>query len=443
MLVGRTTTSCSAFALIALLLTAAVSHADGSSKVVSPKFPIALAWTVDLKAGVGVPPVSDTARAYVALRSGYVVAYDLGEGQEVWRIARDSMSRMAVGDGLLFISAGDTIEALRGEDHATVWTLPRVTTTAPLVAVDDWLIAVTDSEILAIASKDGRIIWHRPAGGIKIAPAVDEDMVYAGADDGTVLALKLGTGEKEWDAFVQDGVTAIAAFRGIVYAGGGDKLFYCFKHGKRDWFRSIGSIVDGRIAVDDEHVYFSARNNVVYGLDRSNGNQRWSAAIRSRPIDGVSEAGLIVFVPLATHELPMLFSGNGRASGTLDLPGGVVQGVAPDVHDTPAGVRIVIVTGGLNNNWQLSLFRTGAEPALVPFADFLPDAGADLLTDPALQPIGRVLGSLVLGDPPLVPIDAMGFPVVLRDPPLEPLTTLPGLQLRPLSPQLPSRREGS
>jgi len=66
-----------------------------------------------------------------------------------------------------------------------------------------------------------------------------------------------------------------------------------------------------------------------------------------------------------------------------------------------------------------------------------------LLTDPALQPIGMVLSGLVLGDPPLMPLDAVGFPIVLEDPPLEPLTTLPGLQLRPLSSQLPARRGGS
>jgi hypothetical protein len=425
-------------------VTNAGARAAELDKVVSPKFPIAQVWNVDLDTDqVAVSPVSDDARVYLALRSGHLSAHDLTDGHEVWRIDKDITSPMAVAGGLLFISAGNAIEALRGADHASAWTLPRITTTAPLVAVDDWLIAVTDTEVLAIAAKDGRIVWRTPAGGVRLAPAVDEDRVFLGANDGRVLALALKTGEVEWDTFVENGVTAIAARHQVVYAGGGDKNFYSLRNGKDARpVRRVGAIVTEHIAIDDEHVYFSAKDNVVRALDLGNGNQRWQESMRTRPLD-LMQAGHIVFVPIATHELPMLFAGNGKTSGTLNLPGDGVPGVSPDIRETANGVRILIVTGGLTNRWQLTLFKTTTEPALVPLAEFLPDAGADLLTDPALQPIGAVLGRIVLGDPPLLPVELMGFPIVLQDPPLEPLTTLPGLQLRPLSPLLPSRRGGS
>jgi hypothetical protein len=401
-------------------------------------------WTSDLEAVVAVSPVSDDARAYVALRSGKLVAFDLAGGHEVWRIDKEITLPMAAAGGLVFISAGNAIEALRGGDHASVWTLPRIATTAPLVAVNDWLIAVTESEVLAIAPKDGRVVWRKPAGGVTLAPSVTEDRVYLGANDGRLLALALATGEEAWETFVPEGVTAIAAHRDLVYAGGGDKYFYSYRDGKSAHPRfRVGAAVIGRIAIDDEHVYFTARDNVIRALDFGNENQRWHQGMRSRPFDGVVQAGHIVFVPLTAHELPMLFAGNGRQSGVLGLPGDIVQGITPDIQEVPAGVRLVVVTGGLNNQWQLSLFATTTEPALVPIASFLTDAGAYLLTDPALQTIGKALGSLVLGDPPLVPVEMMGFPIVLQDPPLEPLTTLPGLQLRPLSLRLPSRREGS
>ena len=68
--------------------------------------------------------------------------------------------------------------------------------------------------------------------------------------------------------------------------------------------------------------------------------------------------------------------------------------------------------------------------------------GVPFLTDPVLEPIGRVLGTLLLGDPMLRPLSSIGWPLILQDPPLEPLTTLPGLQLRPLSPVLPTRGGG-
>ena len=56
--------------------------------------------------------------------------------------------------------------------------------------------------------------------------------------------------------------------------------------------------------------------------------------------------------------------------------------------------------------------------------------------------MGRVVPWLILGDPVLNPAQRLEWPVVLRDPPLEPLTTIPGAQLRPLSPVLPVRRGG-
>ena len=68
--------------------------------------------------------------------------------------------------------------------------------------------------------------------------------------------------------------------------------------------------------------------------------------------------------------------------------------------------------------------------------------GVPFLTDPVLAPLGLVLPWLVLTDPVLQPFSAIEWPVVLRDPPLVPLTTLPGIQLRPLSPVLPAHRGG-
>jgi hypothetical protein len=414
-------------------------------RLVPPKIPIANVWTKDLDDGVAVPPVMDGARAYLALRSGHLVARDLGDGHELWRIDRTITSPMAVAGDVLIVSAGNAVEALRGSDHKTLWKASQITTVAPLVAAGEWVIAVTDAEAIVFNAATGAIAWRKPAGGISLPPVIDGDRVVLGANDGKVTALSLDTGETAWETFVEDGVTALAAHGGLAYVGGGDKRLYCLKNGKLAWpVWRVGSIVIGNIAVDDEHVYYTARDNVVRGVDRVNGNQRWQQPVRNRPYSGVIEAGHVVFVPLGNqHALPMLFAGDGRPSGTITLPGDALHDLPPAIQESSAGVKIVVVTGGLTNQWQLSLYATTGEPALVPLAEFLPDTGAYLLTDPVLEPIGKVLGSFVVSDPPLLPVSVFGFPVQLLDPPLEPLTTLPGLQLRSLSPQLPSRHGSS
>jgi outer membrane protein assembly factor BamB len=415
-------------------------------RVVPPKLPIAEVWTQSLDDGVAVPPVMDGARAYLALRSGHLVARDLTDGKELWKIDRTITSPMAVAGDVLIVSAGNAVEALRGSDHKTLWKASQITTAAPLVAAGERVVVVTDAEAIVFNAATGAIAWRKPAGGISLPPVIDGDRVVLGANDGKVTALALDTGQTAWESFVvEDGVTALGAHAGLVYAGGGDKRFYCLKDGKLGWpVWRVGSVVIGNIAVDDQHVYYAARDNVVRGVDRLNGNQRWQQPVRNRPFSGVIEAGHIVFVPLGNqHTLPMLFAGDGRPSGTITLPREALADLPPAIQESSAGVKIVAVTAGLTNQWQLSLYATTGEPALVPLAEFLPDAGAYLLTDPVLEPIGKVLGSFVVTDPPLLPLSVFGFPIQLLDPPLEPLTTLPGLQMRSLSPQLPSRRGSS
>jgi hypothetical protein len=399
---------------------------------------------VDLGGAASAAPASDEARVYVALKSAHFTARDVKDGHEIWRIPKDVTVAPVADGGLVFVAAGEAIEALRGADGANSWIVPRIKVMAPLTAAAGWLFAVTDTELLAIHGGDGRVMWRHAAGGVRLPPAVDGDRVYLGANDGRILALNVESGEMAWEKYVPGGVTAIAAHRGLVYAGAGDKAFYCLegRNGAARWTSRVGAIVTGRISVDDERVYFGALDNVVRGLDRSNGNQRWKHPLKRRPIAGVYAAGHVVFVPAGASELTMLYDANGQPSGSLALPGEMTPDLPPEVRETAAGLQIFAVTGGLSNVWQLTFIGPAGEPPLAPFAGMETMPGPAYLTDPVLQPIGRVLGTLILGDPFAQPMSAIGWPVILLDPPLQPLVTLPGLQLRPLSPALPARRGG-
>jgi hypothetical protein len=309
----------------------------------------------------------------------------------------------------------------------------------------DLLLVVTDTDVVAITAASGQVRWRHPAGGVQLPPAVDEDQVYLGANDGRVLALKRADGAEVWEQFVDGGVTAIGAGLGRVYVGAGDKYFYCLKSDRKrdpEWRYHIGATAIGRVAIDDEHAYFTARDNTARGLDRRSGNQRWNEPLRDRPTEGPHVIGQVVFVPLAHTDLPMLYARNGRASGKLASPGDAPPNPAFAFVDSPEGATIYAVSGSLANEWHLTKFARAGEAALLPFAALTPLPGLPYLTDPILKPAGNVLQTLLLGDPLLLPFPDIGFPIVLRDPPLLPLTVLPGLQLRPLSPVLPARRGG-
>jgi outer membrane protein assembly factor BamB len=440
-----TTISCRAFAVTAIVTAVLAPRTFAADRQPLPGLPLAQWWSVQLDGPVSAGPVSDGPRIYLALASGQLTARDAADGHEIWRHNRSVAAPMVTDGETLFVASGDAIEALQGSTGKTLWTLPRTTPVAPLAAESGWVIATTESDLLAIKASNGEVVWKRAAGGVRLAPAFDGDRLYTGAEDGRVLALNLKDGSVAWEQFLPLGVTAMGAYRGRVYAGAGNKRFYCLdaRKGEMKWNFAIGAQAIGRVTVDDDHVYVAALNNVVWALDRQNGNQRWQRPSRQRPSFGVRIAGHVVFVPAVTAtDLAMVYAHDGRASGSLNLPGEAPPNLAPSIRETPQGVIVYMVSGTVANEWMLSKFAPAGEAALIPIAQLDTMPGVPYLTDPALQPIGNVLGTVLLGDPRLLPFSDVGWPIVLRDPPLVPLTTLPGVQLRPLSPVVPVRRAG-
>jgi outer membrane protein assembly factor BamB len=437
---------------MALLIVLAAAPARARSgdadadRLRAPKLPLAQWWSVPLEGPVGAGPVSDGSQVYVAFKSGDLAAHDGGDGHELWRTKKIVSAGMAASHDLLFVAAGDAVEALRAANGASAWVVPRVTAVAPLLLDRDLLFVVTETDVIAVNAATGEVRWRHPAGGVELQPAIDGDHVYVGANDGRVLALQRADGALLWEQFVPLGVSAIGAGGGRVYVGAGNKYLYCLDGSKRRdpiWIYHVGALPVGDVAVDDERVYFAAKDNTARGLDRRSGNQRWTEGLRERPTAGVAISGHVVFVAAAANQLLMLYDRNGRASGTLTFPGDQPPFLAPSVTDSPSGALVFVVTGSLANEWHLTKFAPAAEAALLPFTALDPLPGLPYLTDPVLKPLGTVLQTLLMGDPPLRPLAEMDFPVVLRDPPLVPLTVLPGLQLRPLSPVLPARRGAS
>lgn len=439
-----TTISCRAFALSLGLIACFTGRSEGADKPPPPRLPLASFWSVDLKGVVSAPPTSEGERVFIALTSAELTARSAADGRELWRIEKNVTAPMAVDAGLLFVAAAESVEALRVADGGTAWIAPRITTVAPLVARAGWVIAVTETEIVAMRAADGQVAWRHATTGVRLPPDIDGDYLYTGANDGGIVALTLSSGAEVWQEFVPGGVTAIAARGGRVYVGAGDKRFYCLdgRGGARKWSFPVGAPVTGRVAVDDERVYFAALNNVVYALDRSSGNQRWTSAVNRRPFAGVTVLGHVVFVPAVAPRLIVLYDADGKSSGEIPLPGEIQRDLGPDIRETPEGPRVFAVTGGLANDWQLTCLAPADEAAIVPVSAWSVLPGVPFLTDPELGPLGTVLGELLLGDPPLLPMSQMGWPVALQDPPLQPVMTLPGVQLRPLLPELPIRRGG-
>jgi outer membrane protein assembly factor BamB len=366
--------------------------------------PLAARWTVDL-GGPPVPramPVVDEERIFVALRSGHVVARSLVDGAERWRKDLPTEQPIALDEGVVLVTSRDAIHALRAADGATMWETPLAKITAPLVARAGWLIVLAEQRVLAFRSRDGRLIWQREIGRSTEPPAIDGDRVYVSLDDGRIVAVDVTTGAAIWESTLGGIPGPPRAGADRVYAGASDRLFYCLKaqNGEIDWPKRIGAAIVGSAAIDADHVYFLALDNVVRALDRSNGNQRWQHAYPRRASTGPAIGGKYVFVASSSSPDIWMWTTDGRRAGSLALP--AAPAVPPAVVERGAErLDVVAVTGNLAGQWQLTLLASAGEPPLVPF-----------------------------NEPPGVALNLEGR-YVPAEPPLVPLTGLPGIVLQP------------
>ncbi len=175
-------------------------------------------WSTGTKGGddvlrLGLQPVVQGERVYVAGHGGDVRALELATGRDIWRASLDLdlSGGPAVGEGIVVVgSSGGELVALDAETGAKRW---QVSTggevlTAPTVAGGIVVVRTVDGRLRGLKVADGVEAWNyeQPVPRLTLrgngAPVVDGDMVFAGLDNGKVVALSLATGELLWTTTV-------------------------------------------------------------------------------------------------------------------------------------------------------------------------------------------------------------------------------------------------
>ncbi len=314
----------------------------------------------------GAAPVTDDRHVYVALRSGQIVARDLSDGHERWHKEVAAAHPLAADAGILFVATEDSIHALRAEDGAVAWEAPAAIA-APLVAHGGWLIAIVKDKVLAFRATDGNRVWERTIGISTERPAIEGDRLYLSLDEGGIVALRITNGDVLWERFLGGTAQAPYATPQRVYAGASDRLFYSLKaaNGEIDWKWRVGSELQGTAAADDSHVYIAALDNVLRAYDRGNGNLRWQHALKRRPATGPFVVGSALLIASASSPEIWAWTADGKPAGAIATP--AEPAVAPEFVDRgEEGAFVFVVTGGLTNQWRLTLLATAGDPPLQP-----------------------------------------------------------------------------
>ncbi len=386
----RTTTCCSAVALILLIVLTSL-HAQAPAIAPLSLFPVRGLWVLPLNSALSAPPGFAGARGYFPIDGGRLAAYDLAAGTLLWIVETATASAPIAGDGLVFLAEPGAIVARHDSSGALAWRTPVPGPLAtPLVWESGWIVATELSgSTLAFRAADGELVWRRDLGSTAQArPTVSGDRVHVSLEDARVVVLKLESGEPVWERRLGGPPSDILVSGERVYVGSRDNFLYSLRtlDGSVDWRWKTGADVTGLPVADNRRIYFVSLDNVLRALDRRSGSQVWKRTLPLRPRSGPLMTSDALLVAGLTPGVRAFQIANGAPAA--DVP--TTQDVAAPPHIAPGAVGpiLIIVTRDLIKGTTVYAFTRQVEPAMAPVAP-LPNPIPVVATAPAAAPPAR------------------------------------------------------
>lgn len=355
----------STFSLLLLAAGAGVAQSPDRREP-STLLPLEPLWTAVLPASPAAAPLHQDGQVFLPLRDGKVVAVDALEGTTVWEVMQEVVGQPAIGGGRLYVSTGSSLRALETDTGEAVWEVAIDTPlSAPLVWNNGWLIAAVERQgLMALQAATGETIWRRALGGTAhVRPALAADRMYVSLDNGGLLALSLRSGELIWEQQLDGPPTEVLPLDDL-FVGAADNHFYRLSRvdGAIKWRWRTGGDIIGRAAVDEQRVYFSSLDNVVWALDRVSGNQHWKQSLVARPTAGPEHADDLLVLAGLGLTLSFHDPEDGMLYGRVQAPTEVAFPPLV-IPESAAGPVVVYVTG---DGRLLGLARGVAPPLVDP-----------------------------------------------------------------------------
>jgi outer membrane protein assembly factor BamB len=270
----------------------------------NPTVRIDKVWSVGTKGGedvlrLGLRPAIEGDRVFAAGHGGDVRALELATGREVWRVdtGLELAGGPAVGEGLVVVGAsGGSLVALDAQTGAERWKIMTggEVLTAPTIASGIVVLRTVDGRLRGLRAADGVEAWsyEQPVPRLTLrgngAPIVDGDMVFAGLDNGKVVALALTNGDLLWSTTVAPGhgrteIERLVDIDSPVRILGDDVFVVGFQGRVAMLARDTGQLWWGRdlsshrgLVVDGDTIYVTSSDSTVMALRRRDGTPVWS-----------------------------------------------------------------------------------------------------------------------------------------------------------------------
>ncbi len=245
--------------------------------------------------------------------------------------------------------------------------------TAPAVADSVAYIANSAGQLSAVDVRNGAPLWtwKLPSGmAMDGSPAVDpaKGLVFAGASDGTLNAIRTTTGQLAWTAQVGGNVSAPVFGGGTVYVTSSSGRVEALSEaaGRKRWSAVLPSAISAAPSLAGQTLVVGESNGAVVALDVGSGRTMWTFRSGGAVSAPATIAGSTVYFGSADGSVYALNAGNGAKRWSLRTGGPVRDTPAISNQGTPGGVLELLVGSGDGNLYALRA-ANGSRIFLVPF----------------------------------------------------------------------------
>jgi outer membrane protein assembly factor BamB/predicted phosphodiesterase len=151
---------------------------------------------------------------------------------------------------------------------------------SPAVYQDKVYVGDDQGALTAYSLAGGHKIWSFPSGKrIVGTPAASDGIVVFGSADKNIYGLEAATGQLLWKVRAEEPVLgAVTIENGIAFIGASDHTFRAIDihTGKVLWaYTGVKGYIETRPLIEGDKVIFGAWDNTLYALDKNDGHEGW------------------------------------------------------------------------------------------------------------------------------------------------------------------------
>ncbi|MBL8299191.1 MAG: outer membrane protein assembly factor BamB [Rhodanobacteraceae bacterium] len=268
------------------------------------------------RSGIRVAPALHDGKLYSAGVDGEVSAIDAASGKVLWNrdVKLKLAGGPGVGDGLLVVGSMDgellALDAANGTERWRTRVLAEVVS-APAVDRNVVYVRTNDGRVYALDANDGKQRWVNDRGTVPLlslrgnaSPRVAGDLLVNATDAGKVVALRVSDGAPAWEQAIvsAEGRTEVERLSDIdgdlkidddvIYAAAyhGQVVALSLASGRLLWNRALSSYTN--VEVSASQVYAVDDQSQVWALDRTSGASMWKQdALQHRWLSGPAVQG--------------------------------------------------------------------------------------------------------------------------------------------------------